>query len=440
MSGAAWTGVAVAGVTAVYALGSRRLADTPVSAAMVFVGFGIAIGPLGLDLVSRRQDAGPLRTLVEAALALVLFTDATTVRARDLRSGGALPGRLLSVGLILTIGAGWLLAWALLPGLTVWESALVGAILAPTDAALGKSAISDRRVPGLVRQALNVESGLNDGMVLPFFVLFLAAVPGTSYAHEGMGGVFWRALLLSPALGLAAGGAGGRLLTVSLHHGWATAEWRQIYALAAAAGAYTLAAVTHGSGFIAAWAAGFAFAYALRSAAHPTAEAARATELARTTELAEALGGLLAMLSLLFFGAVLLGPALQHLSWRIVGYAVLSLTVIRMVPVAVALAGSGLRPPTVAYIGWFGPRGLASVVFGLLVAEEHTHGVELIGQVVAVTVGLSVLLHGMSAAVLAAGYGRWYERAAVDPGLRESLSTPVTPRRRTLGPLEQPEG
>jgi NhaP-type Na+/H+ or K+/H+ antiporter len=426
-----WSGAAVAGIAAAYALVSRRLAGTPVSAAMVFVGSGILMGPVGLDLVSLRHDSEPLRTLVEAALALVLFTDATTVRPADLRSGGALPGRLLSTGLVLTIGAGWLLAWPLLPGLTVWELALVSAILAPTDAALGKSAISDPRVPSLVRQALNVESGLNDGMVLPFFVLFLAAIPGTSYAHEGMAGTFWRALLLSPALGLAVGGVGGRLLTLSLDRGWVAPDWRQIYVLAAAAGAYTVAVVTHGSGFIAAWVAGFAFSYALRSGDRPT------VEVAHTTELTEYLGGLLAMLSLLFFGAVMLGPALQHLSWRIVGYAVLSLTVVRMLPVALALVGAGLKRPTVAYIGWFGPRGLASVVFGLLIVEEHVHAVELISWVVSVTVGLSVLLHGASAAILAARYGRWYERAATKPGLRENAITPVTPRRRRLGPFEQ---
>ncbi|WP_243638903.1 cation:proton antiporter [Streptacidiphilus pinicola] len=433
MSDTAWTGVAVAGIAAAYALASRRLAVTPVTAPIVFVGFGILIGPVGLDLVSLQQDSAQLRTLVEGALTLVLFTDATTVRPAELRTEGALSGRLLSVGLLLTLGAGWLLAWPLLPGLTVWELALVAAILAPTDAALGKSAISDPRVPSLVRQTLNVESGLNDGLVLPFFVLILAAVPGTSYAQEGEGGTFWRALLLSPVLGLAVGGIGGRLLAWSRDRRWVTRDWRQIYVLAVAAGAYGLAVITHGSGFIGAWVGGFAFAFAQRGSERPP------HDVARTTELAEYLGSLLAMLSLLFFGAVLLGPALQHLSWRIVGYAVLSLTVIRMLPVALALLGSGLKRPTVAYVGWFGPRGLASVVFGLLVAEEHIRGAELISGVVAVTVGLSVLLHGASSVALATRYGHWYARAATRSDLRESAATPVTPRRRGPGPLEQPD-
>ncbi|MFI5666280.1 cation:proton antiporter [Streptomyces sp. NPDC051704] len=214
-------------------------------------------------------------------------------------------------------------------------------------------------------------------------------------------------------------------------------DWRQILALAVAAGAYSLAVTTHGSGFIAAWVAGFAFAGGLRGLGPRTARPT--VEVSDTTELAEDLGGLLAMLSLLFFGAVLLGPALQHLSWRIVGYSLLSLTVIRMIPVALALVGSRLKAPTVAYVGWFGPRGLASVVFGLLVAEEHVPGVETISRVVAITVGLSVLLHGTSAGLLAARYGRWYVRAAADPGLRENADTPVTPLRRRLETTGHPE-
>lgn len=425
MSSGGWTVVAVAGVTAAYALVSRRLSSTPLSSAIVFVGAGILIGLTVLDIVDLEHDTAPITTLLEATLTLVLFTDAMTVRRRDLAAGGFLPGRLLGFGLPLSIGAGWLLAWPLLPGLTVWELALVGAILAPTDAALGKTAISNPRVPALVRHGLNVESGLNDGMVLPFFVVFLAAIPGTHYADEGAAGVFWRALVLSTALGLLVGGLGGRLLQWTRARGWVTREWRQVYLLAVAAASYELGVLTDGSGFIAAWVAGFAFGFALRryrtggeEEAHPD----------HTSDFAENLGGLLASISLLVFGAVLLGPALEHLSWRIVLYAVLSLTVVRMLPVALSLAGSGLRSPTVTYIGWFGPRGLASVVLALLVAEEHVPGVELLGRVVAITVGLSVLLHGVSAVTLAERYGRWYEKAAAATrGLREKAPVPEAP-------------
>ena len=427
MSSGAWTVVAVAGVTATYALGSRRLSTTPVSSAIVFTGCGILIGPAVLDIVGIDHDAAPLTALLEAALTLVLFTDAMTVRRRDLATGGFLPGRLLGIGLPLSIAAGWLLAWPLLPGLTAWELALVGAILAPTDAALGKSAMSDPRVPALVRQGLNVESGLNDGMVLPFFVIFLAAIPGTSYAHEGVAGTFWRALLLSSALGLLVGGCGGWLLQAARDRGWVTREWRQILVLAVAAASYELAVTTDGSGFIAAWVAGFAFGYALRRFPVTTGTGPESED--RTSELAENLGVLLASVSLMLFGAVLLGPTLQHLTWKIVLYAMLSLTVVRMVPVAVSLLGSGLRTPTVAYIGWFGPRGLASVVLALLVVEEHVPGTETLGRAVAATVALSVLLHGVSAVTLAGRYGAWFRRAdaAAGRGLREDAGAPESP-------------
>jgi NhaP-type Na+/H+ or K+/H+ antiporter len=177
---------------------------------------------------------------------------------------------------------------------------------------------------------------------------------------------------------------------------------------------------------------GLALAAALRGTR--TADAAPLPEEARTAEFAEYLGSLLAMISLLIFGAVLLGPALEHLSWRIVGYAVLSLTVVRMIPVVLALAGTGLKPPTVAYVAWFGPRGLASIVLGLLVAEEPVTGAELIGRVIAVTVGLSILLHGASAVFLSDRYAAWYQRvAATTPDLRESAAPTATLRRRAIG-------
>lgn len=418
MSGGAWAGVAVAAVTAGYALFSRRLSTTAVSAPMVFTGFGVAIGPVGLGLLGLEHDSELVLVLVEVALTLVLLTDAMSVHRKDLRVGGFLPGRLLGIGLPLTIGAGWLLAWPLLPGLTAWELALVGVILAPTDAALGKTAVSSPRVPPLVRSGLNVESGLNDGMALPFFVLFLAALSGTAASQEGVAGVFWRALVLSTVLGLAVGWGGGQMLRGARERGWVGGDWRQVFVLAVAACSYMLAVAVEGSGFIAAWVAGFAFGISLRRS--PTVDRPAAGE--DTADLAERLAELLASLSFLVFGAVLLGPSLEHLEWRVLTYAVLSLTVVRMLPVALSLAGTGLALPTVGYIGWFGPRGLASVVFGLLVVEEHVPGVQLLGRVIAVTVALSVLAHGMSAAVLADRYGAWHRKAAAArPYLREGV-------------------
>ncbi|MFE7777072.1 cation:proton antiporter [Streptomyces sp. NPDC057445] len=420
--GAAWTGVAVAAVTAGYALVSKRLAVSAVTAAMVFTGCGVLIGPAGLDILDLQRDAGPILVLVEAALTLVLFTDAIELRGRDLQRGRILAARLVTIGLLLTIAGGWLLAWLLLPSLTLWEAALVAAILAPTEIAVCRAAVANRRVPALVRHGLTVETGINDGLVLPFFLLFLAAVHGTTSSEQGLVGIFWRALVLSAALGLAVGGGCGWLLHRARTADWVGREWSQAMVLAVALASYALAAAIGGSGFVSAWAAGFAFAAMLRRGrGKPLGGVSEGSHGAGVpVGFAESIASLLAAISFLVFGAVMLGPALQHLDWQVAVYAMLSVAVVRPVSAALALMGSGLRLPTVAYTAWFGPRGLPSLVLGLLAAEEHVPGARTLLQVVAVTVALSVLLHGVSAVRLSELYAAWHEKAAKrDPRLRE---------------------
>ncbi|MEV4921550.1 cation:proton antiporter domain-containing protein [Streptomyces roseoverticillatus] len=427
MSGSGgWAVAAVAAVTGGYALVSRCAAASFVSAPMAFTAAGVLIGPAGLGLLDLEHDAGPVLALAEAALALVLFTDAATVRSEEFRNGWFLPVRLLVVGLPLTIVGGGLLAWVLLPGLTGWEPALVGVILAPTDASVSKAAVFAPRIPAVVRHGLNAECGLNECLVLPVFAVLLAALPGTSAAHQGVSGILRHVLLLSPLLGLVTGGLGGVLLSRSRAAGRVTHDWRSILPLAVAAGAGALAAATGGSAFVAAWVAGFAFAAALGAGPPPgpAPDAEDGTlEKDDTLEAVEHLAALLASLSFLVFGAVLLGPALTHLDRHVLAYAVLSLTVVRALPTALALAGSGLRPATVAYTAWFGSRGLPSLVLGLVVVAEEVPGARSSGTVVAVTVGLGVLLHGLSSVPLAGRYGRWYESAvARRPSLRESVA------------------
>ncbi len=412
-----WTDLVIATTVGGYALVSRLLGRTSVSGPMVFVGVGLALGPLGFDFISIGNDASSIRELTEAALALLLFTDALAIQAKALRRDEFLSIRLLGAGLPLTIALGWLLAWPLLPGLSRWELALVGVILAPTDAALGQAAIANRAVPALVREGLNVESGLNDGMALPFFVIFLAAAAGHGTVHSEAS-VFGRALIASTAIGAAIGWGGGRLLSWSRRAGWSEPDWQQIFVIAVVVATYWACLAVDGSGFIGAWVAGLVFGASLRRE-----PAARQADIRGTATLAEQLADLLSSLSFFVFGAALLGPALQHFAWHDLAYAALSLTVIRMLPVALALVGSGLRPATFGYIGWFGPRGLASIVLGLLVLEEHIPGGLALANVVALTVALSVLVHGVSAVPLAARYARWYEAAAArTPGLRESAT------------------
>ncbi|MCX5013017.1 cation:proton antiporter [Streptomyces sp. NBC_00555] len=416
-----WALAVAGGVVAGYGAFSRRLSTTVISGPLLFMVSGLAIGgPLGFDLMNRAKDPEVTRTLLEAALVLVLFTDAASIRAGDLRREEFLPLRLLAVGMPVTIALGWLVAWPLLPGLGMWELALIGIILAPTDAALGQQAVSNKRVPALVRGGLGVESGLNDGLALPFFVLALAAA-GEGHGHPGVLETFLRALLLSGAVGVAVGSAGAGLLRRSVARGWSSPEWRPFLTLAVPVVTYALCVVADGSGFIGAWVAGVAFGIRLRPAPGGAGARADGPGPAESTIFAERLGLLLASLSFLVFGAVILGPALQHLTWRTAVYALLSLTVIRMLPVALSLIGTGLRPASVAYIGWFGPRGLASLVFGLIAFEEHLPGTTLMGDVIALTVGLSILLHGASAPFLGNRYGDWFASTLrAEPALREN--------------------
>jgi len=415
LSGSA--GFVIAATAGGYALMSRRLERTFVSAPMVFVAVGLALGPLGFDFISIAHETSGIRELTESALALLLFTDALAIQATALRRDEFLPARLLGAGLPLTIAFGWLLAWPLLPGLSRWDLALAGVILAPTDAALGQPAIANDAVPALVREGLNVESGLNDGMALPFFVIFLAAAAGHATAHSEAS-VFGRALIASAAIGALIGWGGGRLLTRSRAAGWSGPGWQQIFVIAVVVAAYCACLTLDGSGFIGAWVAGLAFGGSLRREPAP-----RQADVRATGRLAEQLADLLSSLSFFVFGAALLGPALQHFAWHDLAYAAASLTVVRMLPVSLALLGSRLRPPTVGYIGWFGPRGLASIVLGLLVLEEHIPGGLALANVIALTVGLSVLAHGITATPLADRYARWYVAAAArTPRLRESAA------------------
>jgi sodium/hydrogen antiporter len=413
----AWAAAAAAASLGAVAVTSRRLAPTPVSGPMLLVAGGLACGPVGLDLVDITRDSEAVTLLLEVALVAVLFTDASTVRWSVLRRDDALPLRLLGLGLPLTMVLGAIGAWLLLPGFSWEELALLAVILAPTDAALGQPAIADPRVPATIRQGLNVESGLNDGIALPFFVVLLAAATGDSDS-AGPAEVFVLALGLSTAVGVAVGWLGSRVLAWSTAHGWVSDEWRQVPALGFAALGYCVTVSLDGSGFITAWVTGLVFGVVWRRSA-PRSMAATDGPFS-VVGLAEQVGNVLASLSFFLFGAVLLGPALSEIDWRTALYAVLSLTVVRMAPVAVALAATHLRLPTVLYVGWFGPRGLASIVFALLLLEDGPPAADLLVDVVALTVGLSVVLHGATAAWAAARYASWHATAAAaDPALRE---------------------
>jgi NhaP-type Na+/H+ or K+/H+ antiporter len=420
-----WDLAIVAGTMLAVAAVSRRLTGTSVTPAMVFVAVGLIVGPLVAGEVDVSPSSGTVRTLAEATLAVVLFSDASRIRLRALRSEYSVPLRLLAIGLPLTIVLGALAAAAVVSGLSLAEAAVLAITLAPTDAALGQAVVTEPRLPSRIRQGLNVESGLNDGICVPLLILALAAADVDANAVTAHHAVSVVAEEIGYGIvgGVAAGVAASAVLVLSLRRELISPPWVQVVPVAGAAFAYGIAAALGGSGFIAAFTAGGVFGYL----AHE--------EVDHASRFSDEVGGVLGGVTFLAFGAVLLGPALKHLSWSVGLYAVLSLTVVRMLPVALAVVGSGAKAPTVAFLGWFGPRGLASIVFAVIVLQEsNLPGVGTILVTIYTTVGLSVLAHGISAAPLARRYASWYEgQAHARPTLMESVSA-AAHRPRGPGP------
>jgi NhaP-type Na+/H+ or K+/H+ antiporter len=373
---------------------SARLGRLDVTAPIIFVLFGLLLTRGPLAVLGAAPGAALVKALAEFTLALLLFSDASQVRLHEFRADAGLYGRLLGVALPLTIGLGTLLALAL-AGSGIWLALLVGAALAPTDAALGAGMIANPRVPPRIRRLINVESGLNDGIATPFVVVALAgAGTGTHSAWHGPAAAVAE-LALGILVGVIVGGVGGLVLNAARRHGWAADAFAGPAVLGLAVCAYASALALHGNGFIAAFTGGLAFGAAPGRRDEPL------------VPFVEETGALVSLLVWLAFGAVAVVPAVKALTGPMVAYAVLSLTVVRMLPVAVALIGSGLGWATVLLVGWFGPRGLASVVFALLALEElgaRTAGPAI--AVIAVTVLFSVLAHGVTADPLADRYAK----------------------------------
>jgi NhaP-type Na+/H+ or K+/H+ antiporter len=387
----------IAGGLLLFSLVSGRLEGTMITAPLVFILFGFAVGEGGLDVAKIDIGHSAIHVIAELTLILVLFTDAARIDLQRVRRDHDLPVRMLMIGLPFTVAAGTLVAAWLFPALSLWEAALLAALLAPTDAALGQSVVSAKSVPVRIRQAINIESGLNDGIALPAVLLLAALASASSDATQASDWVRFGLLqvTLGPLAGVALGYIGAKLLDAAAERGSATTSFQGIGILSLAVFTFVAAELIGGNGFIAAFVGGMVFGNTIR---HPC------TFL---FEFMETEGQLLMLITFLVFGAALLPEAIDHLSPTIFLYAVLSLTVIRMIPTAIALIGAGLGLNTQLFLGWFGPRGLASILFVLLILEESDvpHRDELL-SITVVTVALSALLHGVSAAPLARLYGR----------------------------------
>ena len=366
------------------------------SGPIAFTIFGMLIGPVGLDLLLFKADGETIRTLAELTLALVLFTDAAGADMNVLRRTETLPVRLLLIGLPLTILLGFGVGVLLIENLSLFEVALLATMLAPTDAALGKAVVTNEAVPDAIRQGLNVESGLNDGICVPILYVFLALATGKG----GEGGPWQLAVVfvvkeigIGLAVGLVLTTMAALLLKYAKGQQWLTPTWIQVPVVALAFGCFAIAQFLGGSGFIAAFTGGLLFNVLTKQHREEFLRAAEGT------------GDTLALITWVIFGSAVVGKAVGYFSWLDLLYAVLSLTLIRILPVFLVLSGTGMSTEDKLFVGWFGPRGLASIVFGVIVLNANLPNSGPIAVTVVCTIMLSILAHGITANPWARAYG-----------------------------------
>lgn len=379
-----------------YSLVASRLERTPINGAFVYIAFGLFCGPYFLGLISLELDAEGIKRLAELTLAVVLFSDSASANLGVLRKVEQLPIRLLLIGLPLTIALGFAAGYLIFDGLSIFAIALLATMLAPTDAALGKAVVTNENVPVGVRQGLNVESGLNDGICVPVLLIFLALTTTTVGGSETAMMVVKLPLQqigIGTLVGASLALAGGTALRVCSERGWVTGSWVQLPVIALALLCFAMAQWLGGSGFIASFVGGLIFGGITREHKEEVLNGA------------EGIGDALSLITWVAFGAAVIGPQISHLNWQVFVYAVLSLTVVRMLPVVLSLIGMKQRLDTQLFLGWFGPRGLASVVFIVMVAAENLPENETLVATVAWTIVLSIVAHGISANPLAKLYG-----------------------------------
>ena len=381
----------------VYSIFSGRFEKTIVSGPMIFVFSGLLMGPLVLDWFQGDVTTTEFRVLADLTLAIILFIDAANADFSVLKRQLKIPFRMLLFGLPGVIFLGTLLASLLFTELTLFNAAILATMLAATDAALGKAVITNPAVPARVRESLNLESGLNDGLCVPILFVFIALSLGQ--AESGGGYLLALKLVVQEigiglVIGLGLTWIGVLLINHCHRRGWLTEIWMQITAVALAISCFASAQALHGSGYIAAFTGGLLFGFLAKKDTHKLVLAA------------EGIGETLALMTWLVFGATVIGQAAATFTWSMVLYAVLSLTVIRMVPIFFSLAGLGETRQSRLFLGWFGPRGLASIVFAIIVLNKGVPQGEFMAMVVTCTVFLSLLSHGISANPLAAWLGK----------------------------------
>lgn len=364
-----------------------RIERSAITGPMIYVLFGLLAGPMVFGFLKMDVQAVELRVIADLTLALVLFIDAANADLSTLRTHAIIPRRMLLIGLPLAIALGIGAGWVIFPELGFYEVCLLATMLAATDAALGKGVVTNQAVPARLREGLNVESGLNDGMCVPVLLVFLVLATGESH---GEGGTALALTLVAEEIGI--GAAVGlvfayfavKILRIALKRGWFTDIWAQIPVIGLALACFATADRLHGSGYIAAFLGGLLFGHMTR----------------RTHELVQAGEGvaeLLAMLTWVVFGTVAVGQSWVVMTWPVLLYSLLSLTVIRMLPNILALTRSGEGWEPKFFLAWFGPRGLATIVFFVIVADANLPGEPIIQSVVVCTITLCIVAHGVTA-------------------------------------------
>lgn len=407
-----------------FGLISRRLEQTIFTAPILFTLYGLILGPPVLGWMNIPIEHEGIHLLAEVTLMLVLFADATRIDLKLLRREHDLPLRMLGIGLPLTILLGAIVGFIFFGEYGVWASAVLATMLAPTDAALGQTVVSSKRVPVRIRQTLNVESGLNDGIVLPVLLILLSVAGATEEAQSFIELAQFTLLqvTLGPIVGIAVGYLGGQLILFSAKRQGITSAFERLSAIGLAILAFGAAELIGGNGFISAFVAGLTLGNSARGICDCL------------YEFAETEGQLLTLCVFTIFGGVLAVDVIQHATAEIIIYALLSLTIIRMVPVAISLMGTGMRWETNLFLGWFGPRGLATILFGLLVLDEsHLVARDEMTLVAMTTVLLSIFLHGITAYPLAKLYANRAD-SMKDEDLQEHVVVTEMPTR--MGMME----
>ncbi len=371
-----------------FSLVAGRIERSIVSGPIVLVLAGIIMGPMFLGWFEGGEVRKDLRLLADLTLALILFVDAANADLGVLKKRFQIPLRMLLIGLPGVIALGFALALFMFDVLSIFEAAILGTMLAATDAALGKAVITDPSVPSRIREGLNVESGMNDGLCVPILFIFIALALNSG--SDTPGSVAPLVLVLSEiGIGLLVGGgmalAGAWLLKRASANGWVTEVWMQATVAGLALGCFAVAQQLHGSGYVAAFIGGIMFGFITGESTHKYVLAA------------EGVGETLAVLTWLLFGVVILGQLAGLITWKVVLYSLLSLTVVRILPMYIALTGSGESRSSRLFLGWFGPRGLASIVFAVIVLDSGLPGAERMSIVVSCVVFMSLIAHGVSA-------------------------------------------